>query len=248
MVDWLNANQGATLALLTAVYVVATIYLAWSSRRSNRLHAKNIDMLLELEKRRNRPVVILRFEQLHQHLVSVVLVNIGKSVAFDINVDINPLPRYQDSEDPAASFLHKETLSLAPGAELRALVGYVSNIKELHPDLTYRGEVSYQSQNGTEHNEPFRIDLNDHLAGTQLIRRTVHDVAKRLEAIEDQLKKLKDGAGPPLIRVQSEEEYKEQRQREAERMKERWEALKEEFGEGQNESGDTNENSDTEDG
>ena len=56
IIDWFNVNQGFSMVLLTAVYVLATILLVRQSRRANRIAQQNLESLWKLERERSRPV------------------------------------------------------------------------------------------------------------------------------------------------------------------------------------------------
>jgi hypothetical protein len=58
LMNWLNQNQGFVMAMLTFVYVIATIVIAVLSVKSNRLAQQNVETIVELEKNRLRPYVI----------------------------------------------------------------------------------------------------------------------------------------------------------------------------------------------
>ena len=229
MMDWLNANQGFALALLTALYTIATMVLVGASIRSNRLHAKNIRTIITLEKLRNRPVVLLKFVVTSHTFVSVVLVNTGKSTAFDIEVSIDPVPRRTSSisDRPKVSFLHDKTLSLPPEAELRSLVTSVKDLKDQSSELTYEGQVVYKNSEGEEYSEPFRVDLRDQLDGVHIKRKTTHHIAERLEKIQKELKLFVQNQRTPLIRVIREDDYKEQQRQKQEQIRKRLEQIEE---------------------
>lgn len=228
MIDWLNANQGFALALLTALYVIATIVLVAVSVRSNRLHAENTSTIVELEKLRNRPIVLLKIVITNHTFISVLLNNVGESTAFDVEVDIDPMLKRTEpiAEDEQISFLHNRTLSLPPKAELKSLVAYVKQLKEKHPDLTYEGKVRYKDKEDNHYSEPFRIDVSDQLDGIEIKRKTIHHVAENLEGIEKQLKRFVENRRTPLVRTIEEEVYKEEKRKEAEETRKHLRELK----------------------
>ena len=56
-INWLNANQGATSALLTAIYVIATIILVIITIRGTRIAQQSLIALELFERKRARPYV-----------------------------------------------------------------------------------------------------------------------------------------------------------------------------------------------
>jgi uncharacterized membrane protein len=56
LINWLNQNQGFVMALLTLIYVLATMVIAWLTLRVTNLSQKNLDMAVQLEKSRTRPL------------------------------------------------------------------------------------------------------------------------------------------------------------------------------------------------
>jgi hypothetical protein len=62
LIQWFNANSGFAMALLTAVYVVATLVIVLQSRHTNKLQAEALRQSEEIELARKRPYVALSLE------------------------------------------------------------------------------------------------------------------------------------------------------------------------------------------
>ena len=61
-VNWLNHNQGFVMAMLTFVYVIATIVVAGLSVKGTRLAQKNIETMVDVERNRLRPYVLFNLK------------------------------------------------------------------------------------------------------------------------------------------------------------------------------------------
>jgi hypothetical protein len=134
VIEWLNKNQGFVTALLTFVYVITTIALAYFALRSQRLAQRHLQLTLELEDRRTRPY--LTFDVvIRSGLVYATLRNSGRSAVFDVKVDIVPQINRQVGDRLMESGLTKHLLGcVAPGLVLEDVINsgptFLSQFKE----------------------------------------------------------------------------------------------------------------------
>lgn len=222
-ITWSNANEGFSLVLLTALYVVCTILIVLSSFASNRLAQKHLNSLWALERRRVKPTVVLQFYN-DVPFFCLRVINLGGTTAYDIKFEITPMPRRLMKGDKAGkvkvfgslpveegiSFLTRGIASLAPNSSLRSLIGVLDVIREVNPTLRYEGVVSYQDGEGTVYKDTLAADLNDYADVSHMGRKTIHNVAERLEGIERQLNYIGSGFHKLHVLTQDFDDYKKE--------------------------------------
>lgn len=113
MIEWLNANQGFIMCLLTFVYVVATIAIVIMNRMT----------IIEMKKTRvaeSRPYVFVSLHKDPRDICFYLRVkNYGKTGAIINNLAITPALKLVDNEDKLR-FLERSVL--APNQTLQFLV------------------------------------------------------------------------------------------------------------------------------
>ncbi len=188
---WLNANQGAAMAALTAVYVFATLSMMRSMGRSNRLAQQSLAQSLALEQRRSRPYVVfdLDFNNEHSGIVHAVLSNMGRTAAYRVKVTVEPSLLVQwDSEPAHPTGLTALTMaSLAPGHREVDFLATIPDFHTRYPDPRFTGEIVYEDASGERYREPICFDFNyrKEVAGI-----TKHRVPEELRKLHDQLREL----------------------------------------------------------
>src|SRR5688572_23772795 len=102
LVNWLNQNQGFVMALLTFVYVIATIVIARLAIKTTRLAQRNLDMALQLERDRVRPYVVFNISSsTAKRYTYASIKNRGLSAAYSVNISIKPaLVHHYDGQSP----------------------------------------------------------------------------------------------------------------------------------------------------
>jgi hypothetical protein len=212
-IDWTNKNQGFIMALLTLVYVIATLWLVWVARRQLR-------QATDLERSRTRPFVIFDLVVEH-HFVLATLHNVGQTPASDVRIVVTPNvqcllggkgahPAEERADD--ISFVSRGVAMLAPQRCIRALVGFWPRVKSAHPELRFEGSVSYRGSDGASYSEPFVADLSVHEGLRYRGTKDIEDVAKQLESMARTFGHLASGFSKPLVRTIAEAEYVAQRE------------------------------------
>lgn len=203
------------MVALTLVYVVATLCLVWLSGRQLRFAAR-------LERNRLRPYVNfeLTFED---HSVFARMFNSGQTAARDVKIDINPKLQYVYGGENAVPrkegtkkipFIERGVPMLAPGTEIKALVGFIKRVRSGYPEMRFVGTISYTDLGHTTYSEPFVVDLDSIVALAYRGTKNIEDVAKQLEEISKTLDKLATGYNKPLVRIISEREHIEREEAE----------------------------------
>ncbi len=89
VIEWLNQNQGFVMALLTLVYVAATIVIALLTLKLANLSQKNLDTAIELEKNRLRPYVLFNISSsIAKRNTYASIKNLGLTAAYNVKVSI----------------------------------------------------------------------------------------------------------------------------------------------------------------
>ena len=147
MIQWLNNNSGAVLALLTAAYVICTVMLclfAWHTNKTTRtLH-------LDVQ----RPFVVCDFHTVHTVMYFRVR-NLGPQSACDVNISVD--------EDPPSSDMWKRNpvitsgiALLSPAQELLFL--YQCPAAAKLPRITFT--TCYRDATGRHFSETYAHDLS----------------------------------------------------------------------------------------
>jgi len=187
MIEWININQGFTLAILTSIYVIATLVIVIIMLISNKLTRKSIQTSLELEKNRLRPYVIFNIV-LKKRIVNAEISNIGLTSAK--NITLNCLPkliiRNYKNERETALTRHKIKF-LPPNQIISDFIDISAGFFKHYTDPHFKGDISYEDEYGKSYNETFEIDLNCQGDTTYIEEK---DVGKELENIGRTLKEV----------------------------------------------------------
>jgi len=170
IIAWANINTGFLMAVLTAVYVIATIWIVYESRRNNRLMSL-------FEKDRVRPHIVFWIEaemQTHGQYFSMIqfvgkVRNEGASTAHDVRITTTPKLSARQSvekEDKHAyntpSFLENPTSILVPKQMLIETIGPTEFLLEDNDDndLKFNVMIEYKDIGGEKYSSTYLIDLS----------------------------------------------------------------------------------------
>lgn len=169
---WLNANNGAVMALLTTVYVIATVLIFVAMARANAIAHRGMQQLRELEAQKLRRYLLFKFayekaKASDGFLVYAYLKNAGKTQAIKARIKIDPLPYSTPIMDgkpvnKIPGLLTKEIGFIAPGEVFTDCIGFTGEFFERFNPAIFRGAVSYSDLNGKNYSEPFVLDLEYH--------------------------------------------------------------------------------------
>ena len=195
MIKWLNENQGFVTALLTLVYVVATIFMAAMMVWANRISRRNIETAIHLERQRIRPVVIFDIVP-RRDCAYVILNNMGATPALDVEVKVTPTPKATvGAEDPMnkkqfdIGFLTSKTLFLAPNHELSAyLAPFWQFVRESSP-CKFAGTVRYKDSEGEIYEEAFALNPGAYVGPLSVGEKDVGSALERISKSLSQVEK-----------------------------------------------------------
>ena len=187
MIDWLDAHQGAVMALLTLVYVLATITLVIVAIRGNRTAQRQLELAVDLERRRSRPYITFDLEP-RKGLMYVTLRNSGITAAFNVKTVVTPkveqVLRGQRHEVPLTKHI---ITTIPPGRVLEVLLDSSSSFFAQTPERLFSGRIEYHDESGHGYEELIKIDLAfwEHVTYTPdpNVAKEVEKVAQAIQAL-----------------------------------------------------------------
>jgi hypothetical protein len=185
VIEFCDKHSGFVLAVLTTLYVVATVVLVGLTYRQFRF-------VVGLERDRIRPSVNVDivYEFLFFH---IAVTNFGKTEARNIKIEIQPQIRVllaAFDEPKPIPFLQDGIMILSPGREIKGTIGSWKAFTSEYPDKKFTGEVSYEDAHGQTYRTPISIDVSYEEGLAHLQRLEVHDLAKTLREIRQDLNDL----------------------------------------------------------
>jgi hypothetical protein len=161
-IETLNNNSGAINVMLTAVYVLATLVMAFFMFRANKLTRKNIDLLTILETERMRPQLYFDLVTDGQMLFAK-LKNHGTTAAFDIEITLEPKVLKRPNGNEELKLASSKIAYLPPQKELEEFIDTFSQFMVYRPDLKFNGRLNYRGATKDKYyNEEVNIDLPIH--------------------------------------------------------------------------------------
>ena len=208
-IEWLNDNAGFVMAVLTGVYVVATIWILVESHRTNRLQITAIEQTAAFEHARNRPYIVfaihseLRTHSEHHSEIYFYASAKNLGVTSAHNISIKTVPELSTRQGwgqnntkiyRTPAMLQKPTSVLSPGSEIREVVGPTRFVFEDNSDdkLLFEVVVAYSDVIGENYQEKFTIDLASQKERTEQEdidgknrHRLLRDVEEGVRALRD---------------------------------------------------------------
>lgn len=178
LVAWANENDGFMMGLLTALYLIATIWIVFESRRTNRLQAAAIKQAAELETDRNRHYLVFNIDsRIVTHsdhdatwYFEAVVMNVGKTSAHNIRIRTSPhftSPAGYNSNDELAyrkpSFLGEQISMMPPGYREVEQLGPTHFLFKVFDksELKFRVYLNYEASDGTQYKDDYTIHLGE---------------------------------------------------------------------------------------
>lgn len=202
IIKWCNVNNGFIMAVLTAVYVIATIVIAWIGARSNAISQKSITTLYEIEQERSRPLVEVRLEN-EVPWLALKVANLGQTPAYDVRITTTPsltlLLVNENSPHKKIGIIEHGIGTLGAGVCEESLVGSIDKVKKLYPDLKFTGTASYRSAAGKTYESPINLDVRYMENTCHRSRKSVHDLVTELEKIRSEINHIATGFHKPHV-------------------------------------------------
>jgi len=187
VLKWINENNGLMMAILTLVYVIATVVIMLLTYQSIAIGKRHLEHLDNLEKQRARPYVFFDI-QCRERCIWGVLKNIGVTPAIDVSVEVNPpfVVEWGVGGARECALCGSKVGFLAPGRELADLVGVSHDFYTQHERPVFDVAVTYKDVNGSSYNEKRVVDLSfgEQMASPQNeVAEELRKIAKQLEAL-----------------------------------------------------------------
>ena len=88
-IEWLNENNGFIMAILTLVYVVATIFICIFNYKSAKATKEQTNEAYKQFIENTRAHIVPKIKELEGEILCLVFENIGKEIATEVKIDVN---------------------------------------------------------------------------------------------------------------------------------------------------------------
>lgn len=178
LIEWLNNNEGASLAILTFVYTVATILILLANRKS----VKEMERTREAE---YRPYVVVYMDYQPNGAVQLIVKNVGRKMAYSVRISTDKDIQFPKEKPLSESRLMKEGIpNLPPGHPITFLLGVAWDLQDENKNVpSYKARVTYSDERGKTYEEDYILDINYFNGSTQLMLKGLHDLVKEVEKI-----------------------------------------------------------------
>ena len=180
MIEWANQKNGFIMAVLTLVYVVATLVLVGITTRANRIALNGQKLQEQLELQRSRPYVVVDFELVWDKsdmaLTYLSVKNLGQTMAQDVAIKVEPIPFHEPLVNGVKTrkvpfMLTNGIPTIAPGQEFSDGLGFSSEIYRAFDKAIFNGRVTYKNSLGHLFEEKFVVDWESMKDAVPLKRR-----------------------------------------------------------------------------
>lgn len=196
MIDWLNPNEGAALAILNAVLSMATIILAWVTVRATGIAQRSLQAAESFERERSRPYVTVSLLNVPLGTIQLRVENVGANAAYQISINTIPeiliLEGWRGALPPTESerrhpFIERGIAFLPPHAREQNVISlFYERFKAHYPDRRFVGSVTYRDKGGFIYQDPIVLDLS---INDGLNFRAEYEVGDELHKIRELLEK-----------------------------------------------------------
>ena len=188
VIDWLNANDGAIIGIVTAVLVVITGYYAYLTRR--------------LLKANDTPeiAISLRPHERSVNLVMLCIENVGTGAAHDVRFITNPssIP-ILDIPFENIGFLKSGIGYFEPGRKIEQfLVSVINKFDELK-QTQLKITVAYKDSANRTHEQIFSLDFSEGVGFSQIGSPPLYEIAEATKKIQEDLHRITIGSRKPII-------------------------------------------------
>ena len=177
MFSWINANSGAIMAMLTAIYVVGTILIYFSNRTA-------IKTAIDLHEAVCRPVVVCDFITQHS-LMYFRIRNVGMRSAENVGVKVVETPPLNAGKWSEQPIIRNGITFLSPGSEIVCLYS-LPGVAQL-PEVEFF--IEYFDNTKKKYTEQYKINLDAWLK-EDLGRENNAPIVRKLDKIADSLAKI----------------------------------------------------------
>ena len=181
VVEWLNANQGFCMVLLTLALSICS-YLSYR-------------ISLKTMREQNRPHVVVAPCFLDREIYfGVSLRNCGFSTAYDVRFEWEKAPAFPWADaggHDKAKFLIEPIASIRAGVGFKGFLGPIGEVKKQNTELVFRGKVAYKDSTGKRYREAVVVDFRMFENRGILPDNADSDMVKALAGIKYQLEGIR---------------------------------------------------------
>lgn len=207
IINWLNCNNGAVMAILTFVYVAATILICSYNHKSAIAAQQQTAESRKQFEEQNRAHVIPKFDVLEGQLYCIVFQNIGKTMADNLQIIVSPdwidcLKKTQKNSDTGFTLEKLSTLKVFLAAEDKYMYPICipadgTNDYSLLCQCPLTISISYTSA-GKPYKENFELPMkginclinnSNYVRMEQKKRESINDISTQLAKISNNLHK-----------------------------------------------------------
>jgi len=180
LVNFLNQNSGAVIALATVTYMILTGCMWWEMRKSReRLDEPNIQVSLEPQARWG-------------NFFDLIVENLGNVPVYDLELTITPkgLKTIGDRKLEDLNLFQRRIPVLGLGQKLRTFaMTYVDFINSDQPK-TITFSAKYKTPNNREKTQIYSFDMEAYKGMSASFQRDIGDVVNRIEKLTKTVSKI----------------------------------------------------------
>ena len=197
IINWLNVNDGAIIAVATVVLVGITGYYAYLTRRQLKVFDTP------------KIVISLRPHEAHVNLVMLCLENIGTGAAHNLQFVTNPssIPGL-DRPLEKVSFLRSGISYFEPGRKIEqfivSVIGKFDQLRQTPLKIT----VTYADSLDHKHERVFDLDFGENEGFSQIGSPPLYEIAKTTKKIQEDLHRIATGSRKPIVLTQPLSEHR----------------------------------------
>jgi hypothetical protein len=232
IIQWCNTNSGFVMM----IYVVATLIMVGLMVHANRLNSRSINIAVQLEKERSKPIVVLDVIP-EIPFFRLRVRNTGLTSAHNVEFNVTPCPHIclggknafpKVKTEHDVYFITKGIPSLPPGGEIATSLGTLARIEEGHGGLRFTGKIKYSDTLGGTHYIPVDLDLTMYRDLLYSGKKTIHNVANEMENVAKELRNIATGFSRPHVLTQDIRDFRKEQD---EQIEQAMKALEEKKGE-----------------
>lgn len=197
IIEWLNTNSGAVIAIATVVLVVFAsyyVYLMWRLLRAN-----------------NTPeiVISLRLHEVHVNLVLLCIENIGTGAARDLQFTINP-PSIPNLDIPfeEIGYLQNGIAYFEQGRKIEQFIVSVTNKLDELKQTPFEVALTYRDSVNHKHERAFHLDFGENEGMAHIDRLPLFEIAKATKDMQRDIRNIATGIYKPIILTETEAEHR----------------------------------------
>lgn len=192
IINWLNANDGAIIGVVTFLLTGITAYYAYLTRR--------------LLKANDTPeiAISLRPHEISVNLVMLCIENVGTGAAHDVKFTTDP-PSVPILDIPfeKIGFLKSGIRYFESGRKIEqflvSVIGKFDELKQTPLKIT----VKYKDSTNHEREQIFHLDFSEGVGFSQIGSPPLYDIAKTIKKIQEDFHDVATGFHKPIILTES---------------------------------------------